>query len=261
MEEFQKEKAVENYPIPVTIEGTTTILNQLKNCICKIENVNGKGTGFFCNFSNKNQKYKVLITNNHVIDEEIIKENKKIKVSINNNKENIKIDLKNKKIYTSKKYDTTIIEINPEKEVINNYLELDDELFDDIINISKKSVYIIQYPNYSDGQKAAVSYGIIKNIQEEYNILHLCSTESGSSGSPILNLINNKIIGIHKESMKGKNYNRGTLLKYPINEYLNGTNNNNNIVNLTEKVSKEIDSSNSNQSDINECKKYNIDEG
>jgi surface protein len=50
--------------------------------------------------------------------------------------------------------------------------------------------------------------------------MHYCCTEYGSSGSPILNLLNNKIIGIHKERVKNKNFNRGTLLKYPIIEFL-----------------------------------------
>ena len=56
------------------------------------------------------------------------------------------------------------------------------------------SLYVLQYPNMD---KASVSYGILNSIQD-YNINHTCSTEKGSSGSPILNLSNNKLIGIHK---------------------------------------------------------------
>ena len=52
--------------------------------------------------------------------------------------------------------------------------------------------------------------------------------------------------------MKGKNYNRGTLLKYPINEYLNNITKNTLITNnLAEKTSKEIDLFNNKQYDIN----------
>ena len=39
---------------------------------------------------------------------------------------------------------------------------------------------------------------IINNI-ENYEISHYCSTEKGSSGSPIINLLNHKVIGIHKK--------------------------------------------------------------
>ena len=37
MSEIEKEKLLDKYPAPVTIEGTEKILNQLKNYICKIE--------------------------------------------------------------------------------------------------------------------------------------------------------------------------------------------------------------------------------
>ena len=60
-------------------------------------------------------------------------------------------------------------------------------------------MYIIQYPCFYENQQLAVSYGIIKNrfIDKEYNFKHYCCTEKGSSGSPILNINNNKLIGIH----------------------------------------------------------------
>ena len=134
--EIEKEKAIDCYPKPVTIEGTIKILEQLKNCICKIENKNGEGTGFFC--------------------------------SINDDKEYKIIELKNKKIYINKEYDITIIEINKEKENINNYIELDNKIMKQkIININSESIYILQYPNSLYGQKASVSYGIIENIESE----------------------------------------------------------------------------------------------
>ena len=151
----------------------------MKKNIIKISlNDGSKGTGFFCKipFINNNE-LKVLITNNHIINEEIIKENKKIQISINNDKEYKIIELENKKIYTNKEYDITIIEINKEKEEINNYIELDKDIMEqEIINLNKESIYILQNPNSLDGQKAAVSYGIINNIDGN-NIKHYCCTE------------------------------------------------------------------------------------
>jgi len=216
MTQIDKEILLNKYPLPVTIDETEIILKQMKYSICQIENKNGEGSGFFCKILNK----KLLITNNHVIDEEIIKNNNIIKVKLNDNK--IKKDIVIKDYYTSEKYDTTIIEINDNEENIK-YLELDADIFDDNINIYNKSIYIIQYPKYGNEQKAAVSYGILNGIQDEYHIVHYCSTDHGSSGSPIIKLSNKKIIGIHKENVK--KYNRGTLLKYPINEYLDKINN------------------------------------
>ena len=44
-----KEKFIEDNPNPITLESTEIILNQMKNCVCKIYMDNGnKGTGFFC---------------------------------------------------------------------------------------------------------------------------------------------------------------------------------------------------------------------
>ena len=52
-----------------------------------------------------------------------------------------------------------------------------------------------------------------------FNIFHTCYTESGSSGSPIMNLLNNKVIGIHKEASRF-NFNIGSFIKNPINTFI-----------------------------------------
>jgi len=217
------------YPIPVTIESTKIILEQMENSICKIITGERGGTGFFCHINYQNKKLKCLITNNHIINEKIIKNNNNIIVELNNDKKkiNIKID-DSRKIYTNEeKYDTTIIEIKPEKDKINtkNFVEIDINIFEENINLINKSIYVPQYlKNNCNEYKPAVSYGIIKEIKNDYKIIHLCNTDKGSSGSPILNLANNKIIGIHSEGYKNYNFNLGTLLKYPIEEYLNNIN-------------------------------------
>ena len=48
---------------------------------------------------------------------------------------------------------------------------------------------------------------------------HFCSTKAGSSGSPIINLLNYKVIGIHKGTMEKRNWNLGSLIKRPIEEF------------------------------------------
>ena len=228
---------IENYPIPVSIKSTKIILEQLQKYICKIlKNKGGKGTGFFCHINYENIIMPVLITNNHVINEYYLKNNQIIKITFNNDNEDKNIELNNRLIYTNEEYDVTIIEIKPEKDKIKYFLELDENLFKDESNLfyEKQSIYIIQYPK----GEAAVSYGIINNIQS-YDIIHLCCTDSGSSGSPILNLSNNKIIGVHKE---GKlKLNKGTFLKFPINDFINKhlkDNIKNNEIELTLKIEK-----------------------
>ena len=160
------------------------------------------------------------MTNYHVIDDNFIKENKNITVSLNDDTEYKNIGIDNKIIYTSKKYDITIIEIK--KENINDFLELDENIFNENPILYNESIYILQYPKYGKEQKAAISYGILKKIKiNDFNIKHYCCTDFGSSGSPILRLCNNKIIGIHKEGIEKSKYNRGSFLKEPINEFIN----------------------------------------
>ena len=250
-EEINKENYFEKYPFPVTIEKTNIILEQMKNCICKIQFKNCiGGTGFFCSIPTKDNNIKVLITNNNVINEEIIKNNKIIRVTLNDDKIHKKIRInEERKIYINKKYNITIIEINPKEDDINDFLEFDIdilELDEDFLelnenkiknnqNLNNKYIYIIQYFKHESKQKASVSYGVLKLI-EDFNLIHLCNTDVGSLGSPILNLMNHKVIGMHKQnSFIYNNYN-GILLKNSINEYLNNINIINNYNNKKEEI-------------------------
>jgi hypothetical protein len=112
-----------------------------------------------------------------------------------------------------------------ENDGIKEYLELDDNILKDNENVyyEEKSIYIL---NYLLGKNICVSYGILNKINK-YDIIHICSTDNGSSGSPILNLENNKVIGIHKQGSNNFNFNKGTLLKYPLNDIIKKYNKNN----------------------------------
>ena len=60
---MEKENNLKDSIEPVNIERTTTILNQMMNCICKIK-INGRfGTGFFCKIPFRKKIIKVLMTN------------------------------------------------------------------------------------------------------------------------------------------------------------------------------------------------------
>jgi len=220
-----KEKYLVDYPIPITSEGMEIILNQMKNNICKIYMSNGnKGTGFFCKITFLDKKYlHVLITNNHLIDEDYLGKDSKIFFTINNNKIKKEITIGKRRTYTSKKYDITIIEIFEDKDDIHDFFDINFDINGDNYDYSNiyinKSIYILQYPN---NEKVSVSFGIIKDVDffEVFDIRHFCLTDKGSSGSPMLNLINNKLIGIHKGTEENYNYNKGTLLIYPIKEFV-----------------------------------------
>ena len=210
---------IRHCPDPVSDENTNKIMEQMKNYICRIflDEI-GYGTGFFCFIYYKNKKMPVMMTNNHILNERILKRDK---ISVEINKEEKNIYLTNKKIYTSKNYDVTIIEINPEKDCIYNFLELDENLFIEK-DLEKQyldsSIYILQ----TDLDYNFASYGIIRDISEEKkSFKYLCSTTRCSGGAPIMNLRNLKIIGIHYGCNSNYTYNLGTIINHPINEFIN----------------------------------------
>ena len=90
MENIQLEVEIKDSPIPISINETEKILFQMKNCICKIYGNRGQiGTGFFCKipFPNKYNLFNVLLTANHVLNENDIQENNYIYFSIGDNNE------------------------------------------------------------------------------------------------------------------------------------------------------------------------------
>ena len=219
MSYFQQEKRIENQPIAVSIDNMKKIMSQMENCICMIYTENGnKGTGFICKIPFL--KNPVLITNNHVLNENEIKNGKIIKLIINNKKP-YKIEIDNSRAkYTNpdNNIDITIIEIKPNKDGIgiDNYLELDEnDINKNEENIEleypNKSIYILHYPK----GKIYASFGLINSMDNNKTIYHKCNTEEGSSGSPILSLETLKVIGIHCGCHSGEiKLNYGTFIKY-----------------------------------------------
>ena len=194
-----------------------TELKEMSKCICKISG-NRIGTGFFCKIKYENDLIPVLITNYHVIDDNYLKDKKVLKIYINDDSKILNIN-KDNPIYSSKKEDYDIIIIQLNEDDINDYLEIDENIFKTNSENTYKDeqIYILHYPN---SNKASISYGDgIEKISEN-DIKHLCNTQPGSSGGPILSRLTNKVIGIHKACINKKNerYNIGTFLKFPLND-------------------------------------------
>ena len=214
-----------NYPNIISYESTKKIIEQMERTLCKINIQQIKGSGFLCKipFPDRNNLLPVLITNNHIINKDILyQKNAKILIDIKDRSDLIQLDLNNRIKYTNQEYDITIIEII-EIDKIYNFLELDDNIINDIIfntnnnkMYTKETIYAIQYPE----EKLSVSYGILDKIYEDkkYLFIHKCGTKSGSAGCPILNIYNNKVIGVHFAG--GRDFNKGIFLNYPINEFI-----------------------------------------
>jgi hypothetical protein len=220
------ESKIKVTPYPLDSRQMDDISFQMKNCICKIEVDKPKkivGTGFFCKIpsSDRLRLLTVLITCNHVLDENNLAQGSEIKFTLDDGKIKKSIVINNsRRIYTSKEKDITIIEIDHQKDNINfdAFLNVDDNIYKDDLNekYKKKSEYIIHYEN---GKTVKYSPGIITNITEDKinNINLNCITEEGSSGSPIINLQNYGVIGIHRGSLN--KINKGIILKNPIEEF------------------------------------------
>ena len=243
-ETYIQEKELSNMTKSIPYEILEILGPMMKTHICKIECKDGRhGTRFFCNIPyGWNTFIKVLLTNNHILNKDDILPKQIIKFSINNNRKDYEIEIDNsRKTFTNEECDITIIEIKEKDKLdTNSFFEIDNHIFEkNAFEIYKnKQIYLFHYPK---GLKMECSIGLIKNISiNNYNIQHLCDSSAGSSGVPIINSLNFKVIGIHKGGAEGaKNYNVGTLLKKPIEmfkeeNYKNEKENNNKQENIKE---------------------------
>ena len=229
MEPLNSISDLKYYPVPIPLDKNCKINEQAQKCIFKIENENNKGTAFICQIPYNNTKISVLITSKNLINESLIKNNKYIKVIINDNEEKeIKIN-EDKKILINESQEISIIEIEPDSDL--NFLELDETIFNEDSIINNENMYIIHYISYDNIQKASVSYGILNEISNN-NINYLCHTREGSLGSPILRLSTNKVVGINtKNNLDFKN-NNGYFLKEVIKEFILDYKDMNKIINI-----------------------------
>ena len=130
--------------LSITIEKNNIIISQLIKCVCKIyQTKENTGTGFMCKIPYQNQLLPVLITNNHVLNEEMIKKDKTIKIAFNNKKEKKDIKIVDSRIkYTNPYKDITIIEIKKEDKIYN-FLDIDDTRTEN--EYQNEAVYTLQY--------------------------------------------------------------------------------------------------------------------
>ena len=227
MVDYIKEKYTNASPDPISLKQTEKVLEQMKsNSICRI---NDKGTGFFVKIPFKSKLLPVLITTNSVINRNDIQNKKNIVLYLNNNEKRKTIKLDNNRLkYSNEKFDITIIEIKEKEDSLNiKYLELDDEIINYfklnqksgqhyLINLYyNESIYLLDYP---DDKNIFASYGKLFDINNT-EIIHECHLKKGSSGSPILLINNQKLIGIHCFTSKQCKYNIGALLIYSIIEF------------------------------------------
>ena len=212
------------YAPSVNANDIKKILQQMEKNICKIINEDGsRGTGLFCLIPiNDFESLPVLITCNHVLNDKNLFSYKQINITINNDKIKYKILLDNsRKIYTNMKFNISIIEIK-KSDCLNDvsFLEIDNQILNDNINelnmlYKNKRIYLL---SYLGGANLKYSTGVILKL-DDTKIWHNCESQAGSSGGPLINLSNYKVIRIHEGSENKNRYKTGIFLQKPIEEF------------------------------------------
>ena len=194
------------------------------NSIVRIELKTNFGTGFFMNVKIFNNYLRCLITNYHIIKQDLV--NKKEKIDIyygekeREKRNSIILDENKRYIGLFQEFDVSIIEILKSDNIEENkYLNYKSEKkYEEYLD---KNIYLGGYPNTDiDNKERQISSGIIKRInnKNKFYFYHILDTRSGSSGSPICLLENKKVIGIHKGDVVNKSFNIGIFIGYIIDE-------------------------------------------
>lgn len=208
------------------------LINKLNRSICKIDINNKYGSGFLIKLKKGKEVIDFLITNEHVIDKNSIKEKKKFKFnydSINDKDKSVEIQLNKDerfiRTYGYMNVDATLVQIlssdnidksffleSPKLENIKKYKEFEG-----------KKIRIPQFPRGGDLQSSKEKITGINIYRNE--IYYEASTEEGSSGSPIFLENSEEVIGIHKQAYinknKGESINIGSFLAPIIESLIN----------------------------------------
>ena len=193
------------------------VMNVSKSiCKLKIETISKTiiGTGFLLNFWIDQERFCCLMSNDHIIEQEMINNKNNINISYDNEFKiiNIKLDTSKRyiKSFIEEGLDITAVEILEEDNIYRDYFLWNEDETDNnrIIN---NEIYI---PQYAQGKELVNARGKIIKINK-YEFTHLANTEYGSSGSPIFLENSTKVIGIHKQSNIYKTKNYGDFI-YPV---------------------------------------------
>ena len=211
----RKSKKNEGYLTDSIVLTPDQCLLKVSRSICKISTKMQFGTGFLLKHLINEKYYYFLISNEHIISNDMIQEQEEIEVFYDNEFKTIKILLNQKERYinTFKRLynlDITVVQILSKDGIEDGNFLLAEE------NINKNkligmNIYIPQYP---EGGNLKQAKGIIKRIDNN-EIVHLVSTNNGSSGSPLFLENSIKVIGIHKQGDTAHTENYADFI-YPI---------------------------------------------
>ena len=200
---------------------------KLFNSIVRIEFLNKVATGFFMKIKIKSIYLPCLLTNFHVINQDIVNNKETINIFFGEKyKEkmiSIKLDINIRFIKVfNEDLDVAVIEILKSDNIpTNKFLNYDlnyqsEKGYSEYIN---KDFCLAGYPSSNIFKKERhLSSGTILEIIENFKFTHLLNTKAGSSGSPIILIENKNVIGIHQGGNEIMKINRGIFIGKVIEE-------------------------------------------
>ena len=246
--EYYPEQNTKSKPIP--LYNMKRYLKK-EDAACKL--ITGKGTGFFCELQLKNNTMKVLLTCNHVLKENLIKNNSKITLKHQNTIKEIEINEK-RFVCTNEELDYTCIEILNEDN-FNDYFQIEKNINNNLNEIYNNELFAIyQCP---EGNDLSLSEGKIEEFKSDGLIWHNISTDKGSSGGPLILSKNLNVVGIHRGRPEKKALYNAIFIKNvldDINQKLSKQKSNINPIGTYEYKGKNLDKYSVEQFRENNCK-------
>ena len=148
------------------LEGNENFSKELKS-ICKIKTRTKYSSGFFLKFDlDNNNLFYCLMSNEHIIDKEMIQNNEEIEISYDINQKNIIVLNKNRyiKSFTNINFDITVVQILPRDAIKDDYFLLPEYNINQIV---KKTLVnnLIVIPRNSDEKCQKQENREIKSIE------------------------------------------------------------------------------------------------
>ena len=183
--------------------------------VCKINISDRLGSGFFIKLFKGDKTFYCLMTNEHLINDDIIKSKKSIIIIYNNelNSTIITLNKENRFIQSFLLLDITIVEILNERDNIDKSYFLQPCL-DNPSDLKDKNIFIQSFNGFSRD----FSFGEILKI-DKYKFFFDGNTEIRFSGSPIFLEDCFKVIGISVGCYRHRNI--GNMI-FPIINWING---------------------------------------
>ena len=208
------EKDTGHKPIPLHL------ITKYINSLCKIRKPS-EVTGFFIKL-NIRKEYFFLVTSCKVISQEYINTINELEIIVNENKYIIDLDKEERKIVYLNRKDITAIEILDDDELKNiiNCFCCDLNYVDGYEQYKEKDIFTLYYPNLLSDIHADI--GKISKINN-YEFEYLLYKNERCSGTPIILVYNERLIGIYKEHNDNNNkiINIGTFIGELINKIKN----------------------------------------